>query len=437
MKKYKELILIVFVFIISIIILLFSLISQNKSKNENLDVQTNQQINEQTNNVNESTNETIKFNSVNIQTSANLLKNPNQFFSVANCVNQYINNINKQDNEAIYALLDNKYINEKNISKDKIFDIIKKFDKDKNFYPEEMYVKSGTVNTFYVKGYIDNADAREQKNKESYYICVLIDNSNNTFCVIPLNESEFDSKKDIGERSFIPKNDFNTVKLTKVTNEFLCNKAFNEYKSLLLYNYDKAYEKLDVEYRNKRFKDKKEFVNYLNEYKEEILKVTMLKYAVNYEDDYTEYVCMDQYNNYYVFKDISVMNYTAKLDAYTIPTDEYKSQYDDSGDSQKVTMNVQKIIEMLNNRDYENIYNYLDDTFKANNYPTFQDFKNIIKNALPSKYQIISSEHIEQTNFYVDNIKLQDYNNTDNVIDFTIIIRLDENGKDFKISFSS
>ena len=300
-----------------------------------------------------------------------------------------------------------------------------------------MYVKNGTVNTFYAKGYIDNTDVREQRNKEDYYICVLIDNNNKTFCVIPLNESEYNSRKEVGEKSFISKNNFNTVTLTSVSDEFLCKKAFNDYKSLLLYDYDKAYEKLDEEYRNKRFKNKNEFITYLNEYKDEILKTTISKYGINYEDDYTEYVCVDQYNNYYVFKDIAVMNYTVKLDPYTILIEDFKSKYDDSSEQIKAELNVQKVINMINNRDYENLYNILDDSFKLNNYPTLNEFKNSIKTSLPSKYKIVSLEYIEQTNLSVENIKLEDYNTSDNVIDLTIIIKLDENGRDFRISFSS
>lgn len=438
MKKNQKLILIITVIMVIIIILLLCvLIGKRNNKEEKIYEQMNEQINKSKDNNNEITNENIKFENVDVQTSVVLLKNANQYFSVSNCINIYINSVNKQDNEATYNLLNDEYIKEKNINKNEVYEIVKKFDKDKTFYPEEMYIKKGTVNTFYAKGYIDNSDVQEKSNKEIYYISVLIDNNNKTFCVIPLSENEYMNRKEIGDKSFIPKNNYNTVTLTSVSDEFLCKKAFNDYKSLLLYNYDEAYEKLDEEYRDKRFKNKNEFIEYLNEYKSEILNITILKYAVNYEDDYVEYVCQDQYDNYYIFKDTAVMNCTVKLDSYTILTEDFELKYKNAKDEKKVSLNVYRFINMLNNRDYENAYNILDDTFKANYYPTLNEFKNSMKSSLSSKYKITSSEYLKQTNLSVEKIRLEDYSNTNNTIDLTIIVKLDENGTGFKISFST
>ena len=72
------------------------------------------------------------------------------------------------------------------------------------------------------------------------------------------------------------------------------------------------------------------------------------------------------------------MKYSIILDPYTIDiesiTSEYQSDY-----NKKVKLNTQKLIQMLNMKDYAEIYKRLNETFKQNNFPDLAKFENYIK----------------------------------------------------------
>lgn len=436
MKKNKKLFLIILttVFLFIIIVLLF-FINKKNNNTEN----TNEIINEvsdEDESSNEIVNENVTFKQVSIQKNAEKLTNPSEYYIVSDCINILINNINKKDNEGVYNIIDGSYIKNNNINKEQILNYIGDFKLNKYFYAEEMYKISGTVNIFYSKGYLDNEDPQQGSEKQNYFCAVLIDNSSKTFCIIPLNENEYNNKKEIEEISFIAKNNYNMVTSKGITNESMCNTYFYKYKTLLLFNPDKAYDLLDESYKKSRFKNKSEFISYINEYKSEIQNIKFTKYAVNDEDDYTEYVCQDQYDNYYIFRDVAVFDYTVKLDTYTVLTDDFKSEYSNSNDAKKIRLNIYKFISMLNNRDYENAYNLLDDGFKSNYYPSLKQFKDSMRQSLSGKYNIEYGEYTYQTNFSVQNIVLKNYDNQSDVINLTVIMQFIENSTDFKLSFS-
>lgn len=436
MTKNRKIILIIFI-ILMLIIVLLSFYIYKKNKNKENEISNEMSYQEENSDEIETETENIIFKQVSVQKEAKIIRDPSEFYKISDCINVFINNINNKDNEGVYNLLEENYLKNNNINKEQIFNYVNGFDKSKQFYPEEMYRISSTINIYYSKGYIDNEDPQEGSEKQNCFYAVLIDNSSKTFSIIPLNENEYNEKKAINEISFITKNNYNEIKSSrKITDETMCNMYFYKYKTLLLFNPDKAYELLDNDYKNIRFKNKNEFILYLNEYKNEIQNIKFTKYAVNEEDEYTEYVCQDQYDNYYIFKDVAVFDYTIKMDTYTILTSEFKSEYNNSNEAKKIKLNIYKYINMLNNRDYENAYNLLDDGFKSNYYPSLKQFKDSMRQSLSGKYNIEYGEYTYQTNFSVQNIVLINYDNPSEVINLTVIMQFVDNSTDFKFSFS-
>ena len=148
----------------------------------------------------------------------------------------------------------------------------------------------------------------------------------------------------------------------------ITQKYFTYYKNLMLIDTAKAYELLDEEYRNKRFGSMEEFQKYIDSNRNDIETYVAKEYSTKNIDDNVEYICTDKYQHQYLFNVSSVMNFTVKLDTYTIEDEEVREKYEKAKDNKKVQMNVDKWIMMLNNRDYKAAYDALDETFRNDNW---------------------------------------------------------------------
>ena len=130
------------------------------------------------------------------------------------------------------------------------------------------------------------------------------------------------------------------------------------------------------------------------------------------------------------------MQYNIILDTYTIQSDKFKDTYNSSDDQNKVMMNVDKFVKMLNNRDYNTAYNLLDETFRDNTFGEERVFEEYIRNKLSLHYKVEYSTFEKRgNNIFVQNINLMDITGIDkSIINFSIIMRLDE-GTNFTMSF--
>jgi hypothetical protein len=97
---------------------------------------------------------------------------------------------------------------------------------------------------------------------------------------------------------------------------------------------------------------------------------------------------MDQYQKLYIFDETNPMEFTLKLDTYTVPTEKFTTTYKSSNEQDKVMMNIDKWVQMLNNRDYTSAYNVLDETYRNNTFGNEVRFESIMKEILPLHYEI-------------------------------------------------
>ena len=150
-----------------------------------------------------------------------------------------------------------------------------------------------------------------------------------------------------------------------------------------------------------------------------------------------EYVCMDQYENTYIFDEDSIMQYKIRFDNYTIPTEKFTATYKLATDEQKIQMNVNKFVQMINRQDYRTSYALIDDGFKSNYFKTNNEFEEFIKSKF-FLYNSISFKSIEAkgNNTYVVNVEISDITkeSSENK-DMTIIMQLKDD-MDFVMSFS-
>ena len=373
-----------------------------------------------------------------------------EYYTVRNCINNYLNALNKESSiyyfgneynkdaqiENVYSLLSSKFIKQQNITQSNLFSIIKTIDEEEIFIPLEMKVlEKENINQYIVYGEIQTLS---NKFISKSFIIVNLDMKNKTYSIEPVIDN-YNSIDDItlnNENIAINKNDYNMYKNQNITNEYVTNEYFVLLKRLMLSDPDMAYTLMKEEYKNSRFGNINEFRNYINNNRQEILKIDMKQYLVNNYENYIEYVAKDQFGNLYIFDENEDKSIDIKFDTYTLKSEVFTNKYIKSTDEEKVQMNIDKFIQMINRHDYITSYNCIADSFKNNYFKTQEEFQNYIENNFYSynKFEFKSCEK-KAADIYVCKVQLTDYMNENSEIkEINVIMQLGDN-LDFKMSF--
>ena len=212
-------------------------------------------------------------------------------------------------------------------------------------------------------------------------------------------------------------------------------KCFNDYKQKITFSPEYFYNKLDEEYREKRFGNEQIFEDYVKNNYATIYSAKMEKYKVTKNNNYTEYIYIDQYGMYYIMRETNPLEYTMLLDTYTIENTEFIEKYDNGNDKTKIELNIGKFIEALNSKDYQYIYSHLDEEFKNNNYKTIEILKNYIKSNFYDKNEIELNKYSEQSGIYAYDLILKNAKNETETKSLKVILKLEDN-RNFIMSFS-
>lgn len=380
-----------------------------------------------------------------------------RFFMVAQSVSSYLDIINKNNssyfgynenqeyvkivnqNEKIYHILSKEYIEKNNITVDNVENFVPNVESKLLFVPLKMkFVQNNEDSNLYqyaVYGYVTDIN---YDLSQDLYIIVNMDFSNNTFSVEPIKEGikEIDELNLESNNESIEENEDNRFTYKVINDEFLAKTYLDYYKKMTLGSPKLAYQYLDSEYREKRFGTVENYIQYVNTNKEEIKAWNTTKYLVNYKETTKEYVCQDKYESLYMFSEKSIMDFTVTLDTYTIPTEKFTTTYNSSNDQKKVMMNVDKWIQMLNNRDYTAAYKVLDETYRNNTFGSEEQFEAIMREKLPLHYKAEYSNFSEENGIYIQEIELSDITGkSTETIKISIIMQLKED-LDFVMSFS-
>lgn len=368
------------------------------------------------------------------------------FFSY---VSEKYENIN--NGEAAYGLLDKEYIKDNKITKENVLKVFEKYNNLDSYTSKEMYTEKRNENEDYVNQYFYvKGTVRNNGNKEEVYILLKKDMINDTFSIQFLEEGEYNSVSQNGkneqERFEIKSTEYNKLYVKTISDYDVCLKHMEEYKKALKNDIGEAYELLDKEYRDRRFGNIENFEKY-RERKQEIYEnENFTKYLVNEYDTYTQYVCKDQYGNLYIFEETLPMQYTLKLDTYTINTEKFKKEYENGNEEKKVQLDINKFVLMISNQDYENAYKLLDEDFKNNYFKTQRDFENYIKEYMYkyskiefTNFEVIGKNYVCQANItdstngiYEDETK--GTGGSGYVFEWKFFVKLEED-TDFKLSF--
>ncbi len=359
-----------------------------------------------------------------------LIEDANTFYTVENCINLYLDYLVK-DSELVKEI-ENKYYKSKNILELK---------QEKESVAQKMWgIDNESNSKYYVYTKIRDKNLKDITSEEDYYFIVVLDKNNATFSIALCGSEYLESdlnyiKNDPNE--IIQKNNVNGYTDITIYNEDIVEKYFYEYIKYMIYKKDVAYKLLDSEYIEKKFSNFNLFEEYIDNNIDKIKNAVMVKYSVDNFEDYTKYTIIDNYNNCYIIKEKSVMNYTILLDNYTLESEEFVKKYNESNDDTKVVTNVDKIFKLLNNKEYEEIYNnYLNITYRERYFKNIIDFENYIENHFFDYNYIDNSTLKKEGNYYIVDIHFKSgYSLSSEENDIEIIMLLGDNTK-FQISFN-
>ena len=377
------------------------------------------------------------------------------YFIIKSCVQGYIDALDKtnsvyyvtQENgeqiydsklqkQTLYSFLSSSYIKSNNITENNIDNFIKITNEKYRFYPIEIKkMNDNEVRTFKVAGAIQNL---EYKNAARVYFIVNVDYLNNTFSVQQSGEKEYEKYNKANDTEKTIKNNGNNIfynsniDVQKISVEYL-----NLYKFLTLADPQITYNMMSEEYRNKRFGSLDNYKQYVKDNIDEFKGIVAKEYLTSNSNDVIQYVIKDQYENLYIFDVKSTMDYTIKLDTYTLDEEKFKTTYNNADGFKKVQMNIDKFIDMINRQDYRTSYSCLDDTFKKNTFKNEKEFEIYIKNKL-FKYNTFEVKELKSvgSNTYACNLSISDKTSENGgIVGITIIMQLLE-GTNFVMSYS-
>lgn len=242
--------------------------------------------------------------------------------------NQTAREIENKKNK-IYNLFDTKYSNENGISVDNIQEKLGNY-KDLNVFIEDMYTRdlSENLKLYFVYGTITEKDTLLQQN---FRWMVIIDQTNRTFNMYQAdyieknNLFELSKDKDFSMNiTNVENRKYNTYQYEYINDETYVTDLITHYKqSLVYYKTGYSYNKLDKEYREKRFDGETDYEKYIAENKKRISNAVLAYYKVTEFEEYTQYLCVDTQGNYYIFRENANMDYSLILDIYTIDLPEF------------------------------------------------------------------------------------------------------------------
>ena len=383
-----------------------------------------------------------------VDTELQSINDINMYAIIENIVNSYIDYNSNNEYEKIISMIDDKYIKDNNITTDNVKDKIEEIKGSPLVLINNITQQNISNNkTIYNISYDLVKDKSLEENDglryESFYntneettteencrININIDSEQQIFSIVPgkMEQSDFS----------IEKNEYNTYEYIVLNSQKQAEMYIQNFENNLRYKIKESYNKLDEEYKKKRFGSLEKYQQYMNENEKYFLNFELNKYKEENNDNYTEYICIDQYGNYYIFKDKGVMDYTVMLDTYTIDSDEFNNKYNNGSEQLKVGMNLEKIFQALNRKDYNYIYEKLDDNFKQNNFPTLTDFETYAKSTFFDINKIEYGDFEEKSGVYVYKISLSDATesaNEEKKVTKNFIIKLEDNNN-FKMAFN-
>ena len=362
----------------------------------------------------------------------------------------------------IYDSLSDEYINSNNIT---ISNIEEKMEEKNMATVRIASVKkikeSGNIKIFYVL--TDLKDVQTSQISEKGHLLYL-DEKNNTYAItldsfIKQRYGNVTENTNINIPQEIIKKQNNEYLIRQISDDEYVKDLLSDLTYNLIYKKNNAYNILDEQYKNNKFKNIDEFYRFISNNEEvykylyrnltgdttglntmeelESYRINKFKYGISkYEvkdyGNYKQYVIKDKQNRYFIINESNPMEYKALLDSYTCETEIMTDMTEKMNEDNKCEHYLNQYIEMINLKDYGVAYDKLEDRLKQN--IIISNFENYIKERFFDSNYIESVKKISTNNglnTYEITLKENEYGNETKIVRIGITIK----NKDFKVVF--
>lgn len=293
------------------------------------------------------------------------------FYKINNTINKYFEYVFEKNTQAIEAMTTSDVKN--------IIDIFAQYNTEAKFDVKTIY---SIDKVYYATGFIYGRIAENE-----YYLIINLDYDNKTFSIVHSNKQEYENAiNNIVDEKYrqdieIPKNKYNEIVNKNITDFEILTVYFEDYKYKALNNPEIAFNLLDSEYKEKKFNNDIDlYKEYVEKNKDRFKDANIVKHGITKDGQYRQYICIDNYGNYYEFNEVGIKEYTVILDNYTLESDEFINKYNKLSDKEKAISNVDKVMKLINEKNYTELYGHLSEGFKNNYFSTQETFEKYIQN---------------------------------------------------------
>ena len=350
----------------------------------------------------------------------------------------------KNDYQLIYTCIEKYLIYSRLNNTEKLDSILEESDNNRIKIDDTYFLK--ILSLYGIDRYGDSTYFVETKiNNNKLYFLLNVDFSGDiTFNIRLIDKEEFDDAKankfkDKYKKEIKIANNGNNLvgKYGNASAKEIANKYYSKFMELALYKPELAFDMINEEYKNKKFDNNIETFKKYILISQEFFENSFIKEVnvVNVNDNVI-YKAKDNGNNNIKIKENKYMDFEIILDNYTLQDQDDIDEYLNLSDEEKIQYNIEKVFVMLSHREYSLVYNILDETFKANNFPNLNDFIKYVDNTFFIDNYMANTIIQKQGNNYVIDVSYK--NGTSSVAEAkekSFVMKLLDN-TDFVMSFS-
>lgn len=253
------------------------------------------------------------------------IENISEAYILKNCINKfylYYRDIDKSNNthiDMLYDLIDTQYIQYYNLNIETLGEKIEDIDSDE-IQIDKVYKLQQNNNLSLYMIETTQLYKDEQISKELNFL-IKIDNKNKNFSVF-LNDYIIDNKYNnlnLGDEISISlkpikenlNNKFDSVDESSISN---INDIFDEYIKNCIFYEKRAYDLLDNECKENKYKTYQVFDEYITNNLKNIVIMKLLSYEYSKKEGYDEYKCITNKGYNIIFKVTSYITYTVNIE---------------------------------------------------------------------------------------------------------------------------
>lgn len=340
---------------------------------------------------------------------------------IQKCIGNYIEYSNESNEEKLAAILEKEEKTEK-------------FDEVYYLKIEQIY-KIERINdtTYFVETTLDD---------KNVYFVINVDYITKSYNIRKSTETEYKNAKENNidtkylKSIEIKSNDYNKIEDKDLSNEQVMSKYFYNYLQLELTKPEVAFTILEKGYKSQKFgNDINKYKEYIENNKEKLADTAIVESSVKAIDNSTQYTIVDTYGKTYIIKEYKYTDYTIEIQEDNKENEEYLNKYLALSPTEKVEENIKRVYQLIDDKEYESVYNLLDSQFKSSNFATLEQFENYAKETF-FEYNVLGKITIqEQGQNYVINVPYKDgYSSVAEKREKNFVMRLQEK-TDFILSF--